>query len=328
MSLPRLSWKYVGYKTYLSFTPSLALEALYDLGRTGSYEDGTVRSEGTGSAWSFTGNTFLSSSIREAVWCYPPSPFGTSQTILVAGSAVNQPNAGAMTLSYDNPQTSFMYISMAKGTGSVNWTAATPISGSGVTGFGYWKMLQNTTNFGTVHMWETTETIAVLYASNTGATYGFIAGAIIDPESTEAIDSEIDGRVYGILTSGAAVIAGNFLSSNLAPTFLSFPNTSDGSAHSGVFTVRGSVIVPIRTIGPMLSITAQSLRSRSGKMHRIPITYVTTASPNPFVGRLREVTYSAFGKTTQKLIDGTTVLGYLFGSATTADNEQVFLEHS
>ena len=325
MSLPHLEWRYVGSRVFPSATVASVLDNVYSLGTTGSYVDGTTRIQGTGSAWSFTGKTFVSSSVTEAVWCTSPSG-STDQTILMAGSAINPP-AGPAMASPDTAVINRLMVNMAMSSGSVNWTDNQPISGA--TNFGYWKAWPTTAGTGSVHMWESKEVLAIIVANSTGnSTYGFIAGAIIDPESTDIVDSEADGRLYGILTSGGAAIQNNFNTTNASTIFLGSHGTANDVNHGGIFVPRGSTILTCRRLVTVWISDSASYRTRSGKFYREPINIHAQLTPTHLLGRLRDITLCADGRTGQKLTEGVETIGYLFGTSTTTVSEQIFLEHS
>lgn len=324
MSLPHVEWRYVGSKSFTSATVASALDAIYSLGTTGSYADATSRVQGTNSAWNFTGNIFQSSSVTEAVWCTPP---GTNlQTILMAGSAINSPTGSAMA-SPDIATTNNMFVNITKGSGSYNnWTLNPPIT-SGTT-FGYWKAWTTAGGTGNVYLWESKECIAVILNTSTGQTYGFIAGAILDPESSDAADAESDGRLYGIATSGATVISTTFLTNTVSNQFLNQHGSLNGNSHYGIFTPGSSTLITLRPVQILALSDTTTFRTTSGRFVRQTISACKFNSPNAFTGRLRDIMYCTNGKTGQKLLDGAITIGYLLGSQTSTDQNQVMLEHS
>ena len=322
MSLPHVEWRYVGSKAFPSATVASALDAIYSLGTTGSYADGTSRVQGSNSAWNFTGNIFQSSSTTEAVWCTPPGGTNT-QTILMAGSAINTPTGSAMAAP-DIATTNNMFVNITKGSGSYNnWTQNPPINNG--TTFGYWKCWSTAGGVGSAYLWESKETIAVILNTSTGTTYGFIAGAILDPESSDVLDAESDGRLYGIICAGAIVIATNF--TNVNTGFLAHGG-SNGNPHCGIFTPGAGTIITLRQTQELTTSDTTTMKSRSGKFVRQTITMSKDSTPFSFIGRLRDIMYCTDGKTGQKLLDGATTVGYLLGSHTSTDNDQVMLEHS
>jgi len=325
MSLPHVEWRYVGSKSFASSTVASALDAIYSLGTTGSYADATSRVQGTNSAWNFTGNIFQSSSITEAVWCTPP---GTNlQTILMAGSVINTPTGSAMAAP-DTPATNRLLVNITKGSGSYNnWTLNPPITGG--TTFGYWKAWTTVAGAGNAYLWESKESVAIILSTSTGTTYGFIAGAILDPESTEASEAESDGRLYGMATSGPIVIGTSFTTTDASVvSFLNTHSTLNDGAHYGVFTPGSSVLITLKLTQLLHTSSTTTFRTISGKFVRQTISVSKLASPNSFMGRLRDIMYCTEGKTGQKLLDGATIIGHLFGSHTSTDNDQVMLEHS
>jgi len=322
MSLPHVEWRYVGSKSFISASVASALDAVYSLGTTGSYADGTSRVQGTNSAWNFTGNIFQSSSITEAVWCTPP---GTNlQTILMAGSAINNTTGSAMA-SPDTPSTNNLLVNITKGSGSYNnWTLNPPITGG--TTFGYWKAWATSAGVGNAYLWESKECVAVILNTSTGTTFGFIAGAILDPESSDVADAESDGRLYGMATAGTSAIGSGFLTN--ANVFLGAHNTSNNTSHYGVFTPGSSTIITLRTTQSLTITDTTIFRTISGKFVRQTISVSKFNAPYSFMGRLRDITFCTNGKTGQKLLDGAATVGYLLGAGTSTDTQQVMLEHS
>lgn len=323
MSLSHVEWRYVGSLSFATASVASVLDSLYTLGTTGSYADGTSRVENSGSAWNFTGNTFLSSSTREAVWCTPPGT--NTQTVLIAGSAVNQPNTGAMA-SPDTTATNTLFVNMTRGSGSYNsWTANPPITG-GSASFGYWRAWPTSAGVGSVYLWESKECIATIVSTTAGTTYGFIAGAILDPETTGASEAEADGRLYGMFTAGTIAAISTGMNGAGSNTFIGNHNGSANGNHGGVLSPGTTTIIPLMTQTTIRSSTTNSFRNSGGKFIRLPILMSKT-SPETFMGRLRDIVYCTDGKTGQKLTDGATIVGYLIGSHTTTDNDQVMLEH-
>jgi hypothetical protein len=326
MALAHVEWRYVGSVAFASATVASALDAVYTLGTTGSYADGTSRVQGSSSAWNFTGNRFQSGSITEAVWCTPPGGVN-AQTVLMAGSAINQPTGSAMA-SPDLATTNNMFVNITKGSGSYNnWVLNPPIN-SGTT-FGYWKCWTTGAGAGNAFLWESKECVAVILNTSTGTTYGFIAGAILDPESVDVADAESDGRLYGIICSGVnTTIASDFTTTNAVGTFITTHGTTNGVAHSGVFTPGAGTIITIRASQLLRASDTTTFRTISGKFVRQTLTYQKSITPFSFMGRLRDMMYCTDGKTGQKLLDGASAVGYLMGSHTSTDNDQLILEHS
>jgi len=326
MSLSHVEWRYVGSLSFATASVASVLDSLYTLGTTGSYADGTSRVENSGSAWNFTGNTFLSSSTREAVWCTPPGT--NTQTVLIAGSAVNQPNTGSMA-SPDTSAQNIMFVNMTRGSGSYsNWTANPPITG-GSASFGYWRAWPTSAGIGVVYLWESKECIATIVSTTVGTTYGFIAGAILDPETTGASEAEADGRLYGLITAGTLTAINTGMNGGASNVFIGAHNTSANGNHGGVFSPGSSTIIQLNTQTTLRDSSTGNLKNSGGKFIRLPILMgKNSATPNNnFMGRLRDIVYCSDGKTGQKLTDGATVIGYLLGSHTTVDNDQVMLEH-
>jgi hypothetical protein len=227
----------------------------------------------------------------------------------------------------DTSSTNNLLVNITKGSGSYNnWTLNPPITGG--TTFGYWKAWATSAGVGNAYLWESKECVAVILNTSTGTTYGFIAGAILDPESSDVADAESDGRLYGMATGGASVISTAFLTNNVSTQFLNQHGASNGNPHYGVFTPGSSIIITLRPTQTLSLADTTTFRTTSGKFVRQTISALKLNSPNSFMGRLRDIMYCTDGKTGQKLLDGATTVGYLLGSNTSTDNDQVMLEHS
>jgi len=219
-------------------------------------------------------------------------------------------------------------VNVIKNAGSfASWNAASPFT-SGQT-FGYWRAWATAAGAGTVRLYEGTEAVLVLFETASATAYGAILGALLDSESPDVTsDAESDGKLYGIITSGtAANISGSI---NTTAQFLDHSTTASQN-HAGIFTPGGSTLLPmnrraVATVAP----TTTSLKTRSGRYVRAPYDYRSTAvAPNDAsLGRLREISAFADGKTATRLTSGATTIGYLVGGSSSTDVDVVILAHA
>ena len=199
---------------------------------------------------------------------------------------------------------------------------------SGLTGATY-----NANSIEKINIWECGEAVAIALfssssitssssagifvgaAATSGSIYAGIAGAYIDPESTNTtVDAEVDGKIYGIAATGVPIGGGTRLQSTTfdCSTFWMTPATSTGihndflshgMALSQRFANHNKAVyyVPntdVKRFMALINPNTMGLPSYSpkGYLPSCPLYYFdgtgdTTNSPglNKFIGRLREI---------------------------------------
>ncbi len=324
MSLSPLAWRYVGAQAFGAATVASVLNALYTLGTAVTYADATTRTPGSGSAW--TWSLYQNGGTTEACYATPPT-LTLGLRVILAGAAT-LPTPSPTMAAPDAAAINVLNVNVIKNAGAFNaWNAASPFT-SGQT-FGYWRMWATATGAGTVRLYEGAEAVLVLVEAASGNTYGAILGAILDSESTDTVsDSESDGKLYGMITSGTnANISGTIY------TTAQFLNHSASASfhHAGIFTPGGSTLLTMNLrIESSAAMTTTGLKTRSGRYVRAPLDYRSTAAaPNDVaLGRLREISMFADGKTATKLTSGGTTIGYLVGGSSSTDVDVVILGHA
>ncbi len=246
MPLPTLHWRYVGSQSFTSSSISGCLDAIYTLGTKVTYANGTTRTPGSGSAWTWTRQQI--GGITEACIGAMPATNAITARYVIAGSTTSRaytvltPDAAAIS----NAIVHGMNRGAATMTG--NWYDAQPFGSGNV---GYWRSGSMTNPFNTVHMWENEECYVVQFiVGSTGQCAALGGGAFLDPRDTGSPAAESDGRLYGMWSTGTQ----NFTS----VTFLSeyFPTTSgsmwshatsSANAHCGILlpTGAGTTMVPV-----------------------------------------------------------------------------------
>jgi len=322
MSLPVLNWKALPLVTLTSSTIDAVIQGIYNAFTSSVYIDGSPRVTGSASAWTFAQQ--LSGSTIEAAWGIAPTGSLNQRVILAGSSRVS------LTPQLASPDTVYaantLYTSVAKNAGSfVGWDGGAPFGvGVGSSFFGYWKTWATSTGTAqTIRCLESEEAIAV-FVQNTVANrvYGSIAGAILDPESTDvAIDSETDNRLYGVVTTG---INATMAISHIDASSTSFMFSHGGGAgdnHMGIFTPATSSIKTVTKNTSLGTIAIEELTSRSGRLIKMPITAKYVVAPLNFTGRLREIWMFRDAIIGNTVTNGATVNGYIIGNntATTAD---------
>jgi len=314
MSLATLHWRKL-----LPVAPKAAtiydiLDAVYTAGTASTYYDGTARTPGAGSAW--TWSRYQTGGNTEAAYASPPAEYGMVQRVILAGSAV------ARTPTMRAPDTWVINTILAgvnKNSGAFNaWDAVLPFTSG--QWFGYWKCC-GTAAISYVHLFESEEAVAVLFETPTGTCYGAIIGAHIDPESTDSLDAETDGRLYGVQAGGISVISVDFLNYS---NFLDHI-ASNGYAHHGVFIPGGAGIWTVKrreTWGA--TATATSMVTKSGRP-TVARFRVRDLSGDEEIGVLREIRYGPISRTGRRLRQSGADIAYCLGAVSTADNDCVWL---
>ena len=324
MSLSPLAWRYVGAQSFASATVAAVLDALYTLGGAATYADGTTRTVGSGSAW--TWSRYQNGGTTEA--CYASPPTDTLNLRVILAGAASLPSPSPTMASPDAAAINVLNVNVIKNAGSfASWNAASPFT-SGQT-FGYWRAWATAAGVGTVRLYEGTEAVLVLFETASATAYGAILGALLDSESTDVVsDAESDGKLYGIITSGiSANITGTL---NTSAQFLDHSSVASQN-HAGIFTPGGSTLLPMnRRAVSTAAMTTTGLKTRSGRYVRAPFDYRSiAASPNDLaLGRLREISMFSDGKTATKLTSGATTIGYLVGGSSVTDVDVVILAHA
>ena len=324
MSLSPLAWRYVGAQSFASATVASALDALFTLGGAATYADGTTRTVGSGSAW--TWSRYQNAGTTEA--CYATPPTDTLGLRVILAGAAAPPSPVQTMASPDVAAAGTMHTNIIKNAGSFSsWNGASPFT-SGQT-FGYWRFWASSSGAGTVRLYEGTEAVLVLISTGGGNIYAVFLGALLDSESPDVTsDAESDGKLYGMITTGPT----NFIVSNLntAAAFLDHSVTNNQN-HAGIFTPGGSALLTMNRRAPAnAALSTTSLKTRSGRYVRAPYDYRSTASaPNDVsLGRLREISMFADGKTGTRLVSGQTTIGYLVSGSTSVDQDAVILAHA
>lgn len=348
MSLQTLEWRKLPVRIFQSAqTVSTVLDIVYDMLTGSLYFDNTTRVPGSGSAWSIAGE-FITGSNTEAVWCTPPYKTELSQSIMFSGknltglissgSPVLAPSQSAFTAGY-------LYASCIKnssGSAFTQWTSTFPFgSGSASTGQAVCSQLLSGIGLADkITVYESKEAIA-LFIYDTGANThaGVIAGAVIDPEQsdpTSSFDAEVDGRLYGIITTDVAM-SSTFMTAtgNAATLFLSQNPASSTGARFVSFLPNSRTLMDVCTekyssdnnFGPSVNYS-----TLSGKFVKTPLKCGKSegTSNGYYIGRLRDISLiknSPSGLVVRNNTNGN-IIGFTIGSSEAAANDTIMLNYS
>jgi len=338
MSLYPFKWKFLPPYTVPIVSQSRIdgiLDGIYATFASPTYADGTSRTSGSGVAWSFNRTSSVDSGsvrgVTAAVWCYPATMSILSQSVMFMGTA-SAPTVTPLMATNATFAASGLYVAVQKYANPFQYrlfnSASLFNSGSSGTSLisssGFAPIIQTFTNVGTIHAWECQEAIAfqvVETSSFGGGTYCGLAGAFIDPESTDTLsDAFSDGRIYGVATTGTTSSV-TFL--NLTNDFL---NHNAASVNSSKFAYlqppTSSLTCSVRTLS---LIDQRNLDFRFvASSSKVPMLnqYTKDSGSGNFIGRLREIKairsfQSALTYRSSSIDIGYTLAARNSGSATT-----------
>lgn len=206
MPLPTLNWKRLAPVAIGAANVNSMMDALFTAGTAATYADGSARTPGSGSAWTWSRDTTnaLQPGATTAAYASPPTVTALNQRIIWAGSTA-APTAMPMYsgVQVDTAVANALYCSVAKNAGAYsNWNSATPFTSGQFLGFARASIPMATATWTSVSMWECQEAVAVQWtrvAPNVNTSIN-VCGAFIDPGATA--NGESDGRLYGIATTG------------------------------------------------------------------------------------------------------------------------------
>lgn len=297
MALTPLNWKYIGTATLASSTVPNMLDAIYTLGTATTYANGTTRTPGSNSAWTWARQQIAGTT--EAAYGNPPTN-ALGMRYIVGGTTST---ARAYTLLTPDNATAVNLIvaGMNRGSGTFgNWYDAQPFT-SGFSGYWRTSRLFSSVSYDRVAMWESQEgCIVQMFVSSNAATTSIAAfGALIDPLSTAAGTAESDGRIYCMSTQGGTT--------NLSATWAGLGPADGGFfghyalahvAHFGAFNNGATTVTGlVRTLAPIGSSSFPAgWANRAGEIPRIPVQVSVYAST--YWGQLREMYYTTDASST------------------------------
>ena len=323
MALPALKWRALAPVTLGVNTINGMLDALYTAGSALTYADGSTRTPGTDSAWSWNTDVLnpLQPGQTTAAYCVPPTlgyapAAGTvlTQALLWCGSTA-APTATAQYAfpagTSDARTANMLYVGQCKNPGAYsNWNSATPFTTGSFTGCARAAVLPASAVWNRVYLFESPDAVIAIFARtspNTETSWSG-GGALGDPGITAL--GETDGRVYGVFSSGSNNYNSSTMWSNAADAAF-FEAQVAGQSRFGMFYPGTALIAGCARFGSFTPITTAFL-SRGNEVPLLPIYAggALTGYRPPQV-RLREIFLSRDGITGQVLSNGGVTLGYV-----------------
>jgi hypothetical protein len=305
MANPTLNWRYVGVQTFTAGSLPGSLDGLYTLGTATTYADGSARTPGTNSAWTWAREQTSGTTV--AVYGNPPTnALGMRYILAGSTSAVSY-----TVLAPDSATTTGTLVgAMQKNAGAyTTWGSATPFTNAGFSG--YWRAARPhaTIAYDSISLWESQEgCIVQLAQASTGSTSICGFGALFDPVGSTANQAESDGRLYSMFTAGSlSMTATNFLNqTGDSASFGQHAATVNGS-HAGFFTPGANTIRTSTRFGAFTP--SSTLTTADSEPVGVPYSIIDTVSGN-FRGAARQwyMTKDQFSRVT--VIVSPVTIGY------------------
>jgi hypothetical protein len=322
-------------------TTAEVLDALYVMGTSTTYADGSARapgtftnpgtaslpaSTGTGSAWTWNyDNTTFATGQKTALYGYPPAAGAALGQVVALGATTSVTGAVWKQMLADTRTVNNLYVGLAKNAGTyTSWNnATTPFTTGDFTGFGY--LGTGTAGFNYLIMWECEEAIAIQpLALALGNGFVGMAGAFVDPLSTNTANAETDGRLYGVATTGGSNAMGTtWLSSvttTTAPLFVGAATATDN--HSVTFTPGAGTLVTTTRFGTFTPSTV--FTGRNGDLPQIPMQMWNNTQ---YIGQLRQIFITRDSITGNAWNVGATPKGYLLSASPSTACDTVLLAY-
>jgi len=349
MSLQALQWRKLPIRTLAlatgAPTASFILNTIYDMLTGSLYHDGSTRTLGSGSAWQMPVK-FVTGSNTEAVYVFPGFQTSVSQSVIFSAKSpgANSSAVPPVVTNENAYSASLLYIACVKNaSGSfTQWTSRHPFgSGSYSTGYSPYNQTGGIASNHKIMLYESKEALFIcLYHPSYIRSYVGFAGAIIDPEQSASVDTEVDGRIYGVCTGGAPTNSGSISAMPVDAGFLTI--VDDLMYHSTVASTTNSAGGRFVVFSPQVQSTYVAFAEKyltnrysnyttySGKLARTPAyCYTTATTPNSFLGRLRDISVVKNMPSNVVVRDSSNnIVGFSFGSNETTANNAMLLNYS
>lgn len=291
MALSTLNWRMLPPQVVTTNTVNAILDLIYTMGISSTYSDGSGRTPGSGSAWTWGRDTTnaYQTGVTTAAYATPPVD-AIGHKICFAGSTVAGAPGSKMYL--DTYAAGIMMVGTAKNSGSYGtWTSGTtPFTTGDFTGFIHACRNTSTTTYSTVYMYESQEAIVVQLVSSAGTICEVVAGAYIDPLSSHSSNAESDGRLYGVTSSGSTSFS-SAVRWTAAPNQTFNHTGGNGAPHSPIFVPGAGTVQATYKFTYIINATFASinLTAKNGDIPRItvPIGFISAAPY--FCGQLRQI---------------------------------------
>lgn len=318
MALPTVNWRYCAPVALAANTTVGILDALWTAGTAAVYNDGTARTPGVGSAWTWARDT--GGGVNVASYGTPPTN-ALGMAYIVAGATV-LPGSGPTMISPDTNAINRVNIGMNKNAGAyAGWNLAAPFTSGTFSGYANACLATTSVTYATLHYWECQESFVVQLQTAAGtAGYGFGGGALVDPLSASTVNAESDGRVYAITATAAAPTA-------ISTTWISVPggtglfngNTTPSTPRFYQFRPGSATLDTLQRMASGVSTT--TFVAPGGEFPAVPLFHFSMAASNQYAGCLRQIVVTRAARTGQRWANGGATVGYIFAAQSAADQQ-------
>jgi hypothetical protein len=322
MPLPTVNWKYVGALNHTVSSINSALDAVFTLGTSVTYADGSARVPGTGSAWTWNREII---GVTVAVYGNPPTNalnfrYIIGGTLVASGYTFLTPDATTLG--------NIIVYGMNRASGAyTSWVNAQPFT-SGFTG--YWRATQAYTNpYDSVTMWESQEGCVIQFNRlTTGNISAVNFGALFDPLTASTLIAESDGRIYSMSGTGSSSVTSGGWLSNASSGLFGSGAASPNGPHAGTLAPGSTVMfggagANTTMLGTYLP--TATLVSPNGDIARVPFSQVSATPSAYYLGQARNIYIIRDAISRQVYTVGATPVGYVFGASTNAASDSVLL---
>ena len=287
MALSTLHWRLLPpFTLKVGYTIFDYIDAVYQMGTSTKYADGSTRTPGSGSAWTWTRDQALVPGSTTAAIGLPPIN-ALNMAYIVAGDNT----ARAPTMNTDAWTANAPMVGMAKNAGAYNsWIAAAPMTSGQFYGFIKAPAISTFSGLAfpqVLHMVESEEGFVLFWNRlDTAAQSVFGGGAMIDPLSAAALNAETDGRLYSYFTTGGTTyITSAFLDATSTGNWLV---GSSGANIQHWFTANVGAVTTSRVTNKVGNYTGltNTFVAPNGEIPRIPLSAYYTAS-GQYAGQVR-----------------------------------------
>jgi hypothetical protein len=252
-----------------------------------TYSDGSARAFSGSGATGWTWTRYQNAGVTEALYATPAN--GTmNQRVILAGRSV-APAPSPTMIAPDTFLASSLLISHQLSAGAfTSWNAALPFTNGRF--MGYTRATASAASFATLAacVYETQETIIVEILTNGTGVQFALAGAIYDPETTAAAAGETDGRRYGVVVCGGALISNFFGTSGSGTMWVH--GTGAGAAHGYVWRPGVSTVDTVSR--QWLTTGGQTIAQMTDLAGQFPGQPLFMAASSGWAGRIREMFWS------------------------------------
>ena len=293
MALPALQHKRLLPVTPAGATIEEVLEAIQTALEAVTYYDGSGRTPGSGSAWTVTPELDTGETI--ALRCHPPSGGGVDDlAVIVAGRTTGSPTPTMIpSNTFANDDVLIGVLRNVPGSPTYNgWDNASPYTGADFTGYAQLMDVGVTTPV-KVYVFESQETLWICISSTAANNPVHVSamGALWTPPSESgAPESESNGRLYGIATTGNNAMLATSHTTGVNSTNRMFGNfSSSGSAKNLAFVPGGTTVILTVHQEGIAPNTINYVGSGGGSVYGHPLAFERQTG-NAFHGVLRNAT--------------------------------------